>query len=130
MGDFPGAIRRPLSAHNFLKRDNRESIVAYELTFHDTFGSLCKQNQYSRTGIRRFLYSLRENIRGYQLLILSRRTSESIIIGDEVTITVLSVKGKQVRIGIDAPPHIGVHREEIYNRIKAEGEDSEPPATE
>jgi len=58
--------------------------------------------------------------RGSKLLILSRRTSESIIIGDEVTITVLSVKGKQVRIGIDAPPHIGVHREEIYERIKAE----------
>ncbi|MBX2885610.1 MAG: carbon storage regulator CsrA [Granulosicoccus sp.] len=55
------------------------------------------------------------------MLILSRRTGESIIIGDEVTITVLSVKGKQVRIGIDAPPHIGVHREEIYDRIKAEG---------
>lgn len=56
------------------------------------------------------------------MLILSRRTSESIIIGDEVTITVLSVKGKQVRIGIDAPPHISVHREEIYDRIKSEGD--------
>lgn len=57
------------------------------------------------------------------MLILSRRTSESIIIGDEVTITVLSVKGKQVRLGIDAPPHISVHREEIYDRIKAERSD-------
>ncbi len=66
------------------------------------------------------------------MLILSRRTSESIIIGDEVTITVLSVKGKQVRIGIDAPPHIGVHREEIYERIKGEAQDatSQPEATD
>lgn len=52
------------------------------------------------------------------MLILSRRSSESIIVGDEVTITILSVKGKQVRIGIDAPPHIGVHREEIYQKIQ------------
>lgn len=52
------------------------------------------------------------------MLILSRRSSESIIVGDEVTITILSVKGKQVRIGIDAPSHIGVHREEIYQKIQ------------
>lgn len=52
------------------------------------------------------------------MLILSRRTDESIVIGDEVTITILSVKGKQVRIGINAPPHVSVHREEIYQRIQ------------
>lgn len=52
------------------------------------------------------------------MLILSRRVSESIIIADDVTITVLSVKGKQVRIGIDAPPEISVHREEVYKQIK------------
>ena len=53
------------------------------------------------------------------MLILSRRTDESIVIGDEVTITILSVKGKQVRIGINAPPDVSVHREEIYQRIQA-----------
>lgn len=52
------------------------------------------------------------------MLILSRRTDESIIIGDEVTVTILSVKGKQVRIGIDAPDSVSVHREEIYERIQ------------
>jgi len=56
------------------------------------------------------------------MLILSRRTDESIVIGDEVTITILSVKGKQVRIGITAPPDVTVHREEIYQRIQS-GED-------
>ncbi len=56
------------------------------------------------------------------MLILSRRTDESIVIGDEVTITILSVKGKQVRIGINAPPDVSVHREEIYQRIQ----DGEP----
>jgi len=53
------------------------------------------------------------------MLILSRRTDESIRIGDEVTITILSVKGKQVRIGITAPPDVSVHREEIYQRIQS-----------
>ena len=56
------------------------------------------------------------------MLILSRRTDESIVIGDEVTITILSVKGKQVRIGINAPPDVSVHRQEIYQRIQ----DDEP----
>lgn len=54
------------------------------------------------------------------MLILSRRVDESIIIGDEVTITILSVKGKQVRIGINAPTDVTVHREEIYDRINSE----------
>lgn len=58
------------------------------------------------------------------MLILSRRTDESIVIGDEVTITILSVKGKQVRVGIDAPPNVSVHREEIYRKIR-EGEPAE-----
>lgn len=53
------------------------------------------------------------------LLILSRKTDESIIVGDEITITVLGVKGKQVSIGITAPPEVGVHRDEIYQRIQA-----------
>ena len=67
------------------------------------------------------------------MLILSRRTDESIVIGDEVTITILSVKGKQVRIGITAPPDVSVHREEIYQRIQAGEpveEASKPPETD
>jgi carbon storage regulator len=63
------------------------------------------------------------------MLILSRRTDESIVIGDEVTITILRVKGKQVRIGITAPPDVSVHREEIYQRIQA-GEGDDLPAAE
>lgn len=51
------------------------------------------------------------------MLILTRRISESIIVGDDVKITVLGVKGNQVRLGIDAPKEVSVHREEIYNRI-------------
>jgi carbon storage regulator len=55
------------------------------------------------------------------MLILTRGVNESLVIGDEVTITVLGVKGNQVRIGINAPRDISVYREDIYERIKAEG---------
>ncbi len=54
------------------------------------------------------------------MLILSRRVGETLMIGDEVTATVLGIKGNQVRIGVNAPKEIAVHREEIYERIKAE----------
>ena len=54
------------------------------------------------------------------MLILTRRVGETIMVGDEVKVTVLAVKGNQIRIGINAPQEIAVHREEIYNRIQAE----------
>lgn len=54
------------------------------------------------------------------MLILTRRPTETIMIGDDITITVLEVRGNQVRLGINAPRHIDVHREEIYRRVQAE----------
>ena len=56
------------------------------------------------------------------MLILTRRVGESLMVGDDITITVLGVKGNQVRIGVNAPRDVAVHREEIYNRIQ-DGED-------
>ena len=52
------------------------------------------------------------------MLILTRRIGETLMIGDDVSITVIGVKGNQVRIGIDAPKEVAVHREEIFKRIK------------
>ncbi len=63
------------------------------------------------------------------MLILTRRVGETVMIGNEVTVTVLGVKGNQVRIGVNAPKDVSVHREEIYERIKREEEQggSAPP---
>lgn len=63
------------------------------------------------------------------MLILTRRVGETVMIGDEVTVTVLGVKGNQVRMGINAPRTVAVHREEIFERIKHEVQEGEFVAT-
>ncbi len=57
------------------------------------------------------------------MLILTRRIGETLMVGDEVTVTVLGVKGNQVRLGVNAPKDVAVHREEIYQRIQTEKTD-------
>ena len=57
------------------------------------------------------------------MLILTRRVGETVVIGDEVTVTVLGIKGNQVRIGVKAPKNVTVHREEIFERIRVERAD-------
>ena len=54
------------------------------------------------------------------MLILTRRVGETLMINDDIKVTVLAINGNQVKIGIDAPSHVAVHREEIYQRINAE----------
>jgi len=55
-----------------------------------------------------------------EMLILTRRVGETVMIGDDIAVTVLGVKGNQVRVGVNAPKEVSVHREEIYERIKRE----------
>ena len=57
------------------------------------------------------------------MLILTRRVGETVVIGDEITVTVLGIKGNQVRIGVNAPRSVTVHREEIFERIRLERSD-------
>lgn len=77
--------------------------------------SLCRQIAYLELGIQG----------DRTMLILTRRVGETLMIGDEVTVTVLGVKGNQVRIGVNAPRDVTVHREEIYERIKREQADDQ-----
>ena len=63
------------------------------------------------------------------MLILTRRVGETLVIGDDVTVTVLGVRGNQVRLGVNAPKDIAVHREEIYQRIQNEKESSNSAET-
>ena len=60
------------------------------------------------------------------MLILTRRVGETVMIGNDVTVTILGVKGNQVRVGINAPKNVAVHREEIYERIKREQQGGDP----
>ncbi|MFP4129106.1 MAG: carbon storage regulator CsrA [Halorhodospira sp.] len=60
------------------------------------------------------------------MLILTRRVGETLMVGDEISVTVLGVKGNQVRIGVNAPRNVSVHREEIYERIRHEEDEGLP----
>jgi len=60
------------------------------------------------------------------MLILTRRIGETLMVGDDVAITVLGIKGNQIRLGVDAPKDVSVHREEIYQRIQRERGEEEP----
>jgi carbon storage regulator CsrA len=66
-------------------------------------------------------------LKGTNVLILTRRPNETLMIGTEITVTVLGVKGNQVRIGVNAPKNVTVHREEIFERINAEKRASNAP---
>lgn len=69
--------------------------------------------------------SVRKDAKRYRretMLILTRRVGETLVVGDDITVTVLGVKGNQVRLGVNAPKDVSVHREEIYQRIQQERE--------
>ena len=63
-----------------------------------------------------------QGIKGVKMLILTRRVGETLVIGDDVNVTVRGVRGNQVRLGVNAPKEVAVHREEIYQRIQKEND--------
>ena len=88
-------------------------------------GAAAMHKQWLSAPLRPKVSGQQEEVGRRYMLILTRRVGESLKIGDEVTVTVLALKGNQVRIGIAAPKSVAVHREEIFERIKAE--EASPP---
>lgn len=76
------------------------------------------------------LLLLRHLTQGMAMLVLSRKTDEQIIINDNIVVTVVEVRGDKVRLGIDAPKDVPVHREEIYKAIKKQAEDAKKDASQ
>ncbi len=64
------------------------------------------------------------------MLVLSRQRDETIMIGDDIEITIVDIRGEKVRLGINAPPHVPVHRKEVYEAIKAEKKASTKPGSQ
>ena len=62
------------------------------------------------------------------MLVLSRKRDQQIVIGDEVIVTIVDIRGDKVRLGITAPSHVPVHRQEVYDLIRREAENAQPPA--
>jgi carbon storage regulator len=85
----------------------------------DTLGCI-RQSHHPKANASLLVEALQEAIKEKIMLILTRKVGESINIGDEITVTILGVQGLQVRLGINAPKNVSVHREEIYKRIQAE----------
>ena len=76
------------------------------------------------------IFGFTKPLGGKNMLILTRRIGETLMIGDEITVTVLGIKGNQIRLGTNTPKSVSVHREEIYMRIQAEKDEPSSPGNE